>query len=122
MLKRRAKKSGRSNESIAVHLPIADEFCVLKAGDESKYAFLLGEFKVGLKADKVIKTACQIILPQLYHSIRALAGARISKPNRAHGPKSKRIDPALGNNLDWKTAFEEMSCFHTTFDRIFERA
>ena len=78
------------------------------------------EFEVGLKADQVVKTARQIILPELDDRIRTFAGAWIVESHRAHGTEGQRVHSAFGDDLDRQAALEEVTGFHAAFDRLFK--
>ena len=47
-----------------------------------------------------------IVLAQLHHRERALAGARIDEADRAHRPKRQRVAPAPRHLLDRHAALE----------------
>ena len=84
-----AQKFWRGDKCVAVHLTVALELGIFQPGDHAQDTFLFGEFEIGLKADEVIKTAREIILPKLNDCIWTFAGARVAQADRAHGTESQ---------------------------------
>ncbi len=81
---------------------------------------MFGKFEVGLEADEVVKTACQIILPQLNDGIRTPACARVTQSDGTHGSVGKRINSAPGDDFDGQTAFKKLSRLHARLNCVFK--
>ena len=73
------------------HHTVADKFRVFQTGYHGEYPLLLAEFQVGLEAHQIVHAFCRVVLPQLHHGVRLMAGGRISQPHGLHGAVAQGI-------------------------------
>ena len=86
--------------------------------DHRKYALLLGELEVRLKADEIIDRAQRVVLSELYNSVRLFARLRVLKAHRLHRAVAERILAPARHDLDRHTAFEDVLVLKTVHGRF----
>jgi len=67
---------------------------------------LLAELEMVLKAYHIVGIGTQVLLPELYHSVGHLSGARIAQADRLHRTEAQRIAAAAGNLFNRQAALE----------------
>src|SRR6202012_1161463 len=103
---RSIKEARAVEEGVAVQAAQPRELRVLQAGDGAEQAHLLAVLQLGLEADDVPQRAERIVLAQLHHRPRPLAGARIAQADRLHRAEAQALWPGRGDHLDRLAALE----------------
>ena len=88
------QQNGRADKRVAVQAAEPREFRILKSRDLAQQVNLRAVLHLGLETDDIPERALLIILPQLYHRMRARSGFRIGQADGFHRPKSQRVQPA----------------------------
>ena len=76
---------GLFKKRIAVQPAKPRERSAFKTGDHAKDTRLLAVLELGLKPDHVPKRSERVVLPELDHGMRGMAGARVGQSDRLHG-------------------------------------
>ena len=91
-----------------MHHAVADKFRVFKTGYHGKYPLLLAEFQMGLEAHQIVHALGRVVLPQLHHGVRLMAGGGISQPHRLHGAVAQGIHAPPRHDFHGHTALKNV--------------